>query len=102
MLLGVDVAYNQAAPTGNIAHEPELSFQELGLTDTVLGEGLYGHTLLVRSGSYPVESFGPEHATCHMLKPLAQATCLYRATNLSLFLSKTRCPVELVRILPKH
>lgn len=58
LLLGADTAYNQA----NLAHERELSCKELGLTDTLLGNGQYGQTLLVRSCSYPLELLGPKHA----------------------------------------
>ena len=69
LLLGADTAYNQAAPVGNLAHERELSCKELGLTDTLLGIGQYGQTLLVRSYSYPLEVLRPEHA------PSLHATC---------------------------
>lgn len=39
LLLKADTAYSQAAPVGNLAHECELSCKELGLTDTLLGDG---------------------------------------------------------------
>lgn len=70
LVVGADTAQNQAALVGNLAHERELSCKELGLTDTLLGDGQYGQTLLVRSCSHPLELLRPEHA------PSLHATCL--------------------------
>ena len=94
LLPGADTAYNQA----NLAHERELSCKELGLTDTLLGNGQYGQTWLVRSCSYPLQLLGLSMPRACM--PLAQATCLYSATDLSPFVDKTMCLVEMIRVLP--
>lgn len=52
--IGADSLDNQAADVGDLAAEPELNCEGLGLTDTLLGDGQYGQTLLVRSCSYSV------------------------------------------------
>ena len=45
---GADAALSPAAPVNaDLANEPELSCENLGLTDTLLGNGQYGQTLLV-------------------------------------------------------
>ena len=49
LLLGADASENEAAVVGDLATEPELSCEDLGLTDTLLGNGQYGQTVLVRS-----------------------------------------------------
>lgn len=54
LLLGADTALNQAALLEELTHESELSCKELGLTDTLLGDGQYGQTLLVRTCSHPL------------------------------------------------
>ncbi|KAL0043295.1 hypothetical protein WJX79_000713 [Trebouxia sp. C0005] len=44
---GADAAVSPAAPVdADLANEPELSCEGLGLTDTLLGNGQYGQTLL--------------------------------------------------------
>lgn len=47
---GADAALSPAAPVeADLANERELSCEDLGLTDTLLGNGQYGQTLLVSS-----------------------------------------------------
>ncbi len=47
---GADAALSPAAPVdADLANELELSCEGLGLTDTLLGNGQYGQTLLVSS-----------------------------------------------------
>lgn len=94
LLLGADTAHNQAALVRNLACECELSCKELGLTDTLLGDGQYGQTLLVRSCSHPLNYLRLSMPLAYM--PLAQATCLYRATDLSPFVDKTLCLGEMI------
>ena len=52
LLLGPDTALSQATLFEELAQESELSCKKLGLTDTLLGDGQYGQTLLVRLCSY--------------------------------------------------
>ena len=79
LAVGADVSDNQAAIVGDLAAEPELNCEDLGLTDTLLGDGQYGQTLLVRSCSHSVGDVC--YGMCVM--PLAKAICLYSAANLS-------------------
>ncbi len=47
---GADASLSPAAPVdADLANELELSCEGLGLTDTLLGNGQYGQTLLVSS-----------------------------------------------------
>ena len=70
----------QAATVGDLAAEPELNCEGLGLTDTLLGDGQYGQTLLVRSCSYSAGLC----VACHLLRSLVCAMQLISA------LSRTR------------
>ncbi len=50
LVTGANVAHGQVDAVGTIpplVDEPELSYEDVGLTDNLLGNGQYGQTLLV-------------------------------------------------------
>ena len=98
---GANVAQDQAGATGTLpplVDEPELSYEDVGLTDKLLGNGQYGQTLLVSFwDSSPGVYFHSLHDYSHLSKQMHPRSdrvwnrCVWEAKPLSCWRAINAC-----------